>query len=117
VVALVVALAARGPVSDERRVGAYTVQLFVDPTRAGENDLHVTFVDAAGLAAGDMVNTEVGLAAGSAPPEPVGMRLLSPGHFVGEVTLARPGPYRLAVRAPGPAGPVATPSSRTEKNP
>ena len=103
-----IALAAKGPVNEERRVQDYTVQLFIDPTQAGRNDVHVTFVDGKGLAAAEIVNTEVELAAGEGGPEPVRMRVLSPGHFVGEVELARPGPYRLAVRSPGGGGEVAT---------
>jgi copper transport protein len=107
-----IALAAKGPVNQEHRVGAsgqeYTVQLFIDPTQAGQNDVHVTFVDSSGLSASDIANTNVGLAAGEADPQPVRMRLLSPGHFVGEVDLPQPGPYRLAVRSPAPSGEIAT---------
>ena len=113
-----IALAAKGPVNQEHRVRApaqgaaqaqdYTVQLFIDPTQAGQNDVHVTFVDSSGLSASDIANTEVQLAAGDADLQPVRMRLLSPGHFVGEVDLAQPGPYRLAVRSPAPTGELAT---------
>lgn len=102
------ALAAKGPVNQERRIESYTVQLFIDPTQAGENDVHVTFVDPSGLAAADIANTEVEMGAGQAPLAPVRMRLLSPGHFVGDIALDQPGPYRLAVRSPGPSGPLAT---------
>lgn len=107
-----IALAAKGPVSQEHRVGAsgqeYTVQLFIDPTQAGQNDVHVTFVDSSGLSASDIANTDVQLAAGEADLQPVRMRLLSPGHFVGEVDLPQSGPYRLAVRSPAPSGEIAT---------
>lgn len=80
-----IALAAKGPVNQEHRVEDYTVQLFIDPTQAGQNDVHVTFVDSSGLSAGDIANTDVQLAVGDGGLEPVRMRLLSPGHFVGEV--------------------------------
>lgn len=107
-----IALAAKGPVNQEHRVSVpgqeYTVQLFIDPTQAGQNDLHVTFVDSSGLSAADIANTDVELAVGEGDPQPVRMRLLSPGHFVGEADLPQPGPYRLAVRSPAPAGELAT---------
>jgi len=93
--------AAKAPVTQERRVENYTVQLFIDPTQAGENDVHVSFVDATGLAAAEVDTVEVDLAYRRLGPNPVRMRLLSPGHFVGQVDLAAPGPYRLDVRSPG----------------
>lgn len=86
------ALAAKGPVNQERRAGAYTVQLFIDPTAVGDNQVHVTFVNAKGLAAAEVATVNVSLGA-----TPLAMRLISPGHFVGDATLPNPGPYRLAV--------------------
>ena len=88
------ALAARGPVNQERRAGAYTVQLFIDPTAVGDNQVHVTFVNAKGLAAAEVSTLSVSL--GDAA---LAMRLISPGHFVGDTSLPAPGPYRLAVNA------------------
>jgi copper transport protein len=88
------ALAAKGPVNQERRAGPYTVQLFIDPTAVGDNQVHVTFVNAKGLAA-----TEVATAQVSLGDSPIAMRLISPGHFVGDTSLPAPGPYRLAVNA------------------
>lgn len=98
--------AAKGPVSQERRAAGYTVQLFIDPTQAGENDVHVSFVNATGLTAAEVETVEVALVQGRDEPGPLRMQLLSPGHFVGQATFAVPGPYRLDVRSPGPAGPV-----------
>jgi len=98
--------AAKGPVTQERRAAGYTVQLFIDPTQAGENDLHVSFINATGLTAAEVETVEAELVYRQDPPSPVRMRLLSPGHFVGQVDLAAPGTYRLDVRAPGPRGSV-----------
>jgi len=98
--------AAKGPVTLERRAEGYTVQLFIDPTQAGENDLHITFVNASGLTAAEVETVEVDLAPGQNAATPVRMRLLSPGHFVGEVDLAAPGAYRVAVRSAGTSGPL-----------
>jgi copper transport protein len=96
------AKAANGPVNQEHRAGPYTVQLFVDPTAVGANEVHLTFVDAAGLGASSVPNTRVTVArdgAGPSLPQPVAMRLISPGHFVGDTTLPQPGSYRLQVSA------------------
>ena len=60
-----------------------TVQMYLDPGRAGQNDVHATFFDAAGA---ELPITKATMAAG-----PVGAgqtlltpRLLEPGHFVGQ---------------------------------
>jgi copper transport protein len=100
------ALAARGPVNQDQRVGAYTVQLFIDPSSPGANELHVTFIDDKGLGAAQVTGVSATLAPDSpgAVPAPLTMRLISAGHFVGNLDLAA-GPYRLAVNtaAPSPA--------------
>ncbi|MGH9279099.1 MAG: copper resistance protein CopC [Acidimicrobiales bacterium] len=97
------ALAAKGPVNQERRAGAYTVQLYIDPTTIGDNQVHVTYNNAQGLAAAEVTNVTVtlGPADGGAAPEPVEMRLISPGHFVGDTTLPAPGRYRLTADGGG----------------
>lgn len=116
------ALAANGPVNQEHHAGSYTVQLFIDPTGVGANQVHVTFVDAQGLGAAEVTNTRVSLVPVGAGPEVLAMRLISPGHFVGDTTLA-PGRYRLEagngggasttfefrLRGPTPAPPAAAP--------
>jgi copper transport protein len=89
-----VALAAKGPVNQERHAGSYTVQLFIDPTAPGPNEVHVTFVDAQGLGAAEITNAQVSLVPAGGDPQTLAMRLISPGHFVGDTTLA-PGPYRI----------------------
>jgi copper transport protein len=101
--------AAAGPVNQERRVGQYTAQLFVDPSAVGANQLHITFVNAQGLGAAEITNTDVAVGRVGAPLEAVPMRLISSGHFVGDATLPVRGGYRLSVRAgSGAAAPSTT---------
>lgn len=92
------ALAANGPVNQERRAGPYTVQLFVDPTAVGANEVHVTYVNAQGLGAAEVTNTEVMLRPLVGDTQTLAMRLISPGHFVGDAILA-PGDYHLDTSA------------------
>jgi uncharacterized membrane protein len=94
------ALAANGPVNLERHAGQYTVQLFVDQT-AVPNQVHVTFVNAQGLAASEVTNVTVSLARAGSPPSPLDMRLLSPGHLVADAGTLAPGRYQIAVAAGG----------------
>jgi len=93
-----VALAASGPINTSHRVGDYVVQLFIDPTAPGANEVHVTFTDPNGVAAGQVANATVTLATGQPPgaPVPLPVRLISPGHFVGDANLAA-GRYRVAI--------------------
>ncbi|MEA2825607.1 MAG: copper transport protein [Actinomycetota bacterium] len=93
------ALVANGPVNVERRSGASTVQLFIDPTAVGANQVHLTYVDAQGLGAAGVTNTDVTLGPAGGGLEPVAMRLISPGHFVGDVNLPAPGAYRLVTHS------------------
>lgn len=92
------ALAANGPVNRERHAGSYTVQLFIDPTAVGANEVHVTYVNGQGLGAAEVTNTEVTLRPLVGPAQTLAMRLISPGHFVGDATLA-PGDYHLDTSA------------------
>jgi copper transport protein len=107
------ALQARGPVNQEQRAGTYTVQLFIDPSAPGDNEVHLTFVDPNGLGAAEVTAvtatlTPTGAAAGGgAAPQTPALRLISPGHFVGNANLAA-APYRLDVRAPSLSPPVST---------
>ena len=102
------ALAAKGPVNQERQAGPYTVQLYIDPTRIGENEVHVTFVNEAGLAAAEVATVEVVLGPEGAERAPVEMRLISPGHFVGDANLPAPGRFSLAVASTSAAGASTT---------
>ena len=104
------ALLARGPVNQEQRAGGYTVQLFIDPSSPGANEMHVTFVDPNGLGAAEVTAVTATLAAagaGGAGTPPLALRLISAGHFVGDTDLAA-GAYRLDVKAPTPSAPIAT---------
>jgi copper transport protein len=98
---------ARGPVNQEQRVGAYTVQLFVDPSAPGPNEIHVTFVDANGLGATDVTAVQATLASGTAPAAPLALRLISTGHFVANTALTA-GAHRLAVDVPSVSPPQST---------
>jgi copper transport protein len=95
------ALAANGPVNQQRAIGSYTVQLIVDPTAVGTNQIHLTYATAAGLAAGEVVNTTATLVPPTGAAAPLPVALISPGHFVGDATLAVPGRYQLRVDGPG----------------
>jgi copper transport protein len=103
------ALLARGAVNQEQRAGQYTVQLFLDPSAPGPNEIHVTFIDPNGLGASEMTAITTALATGpaGAAPQPLAMRLISPGHFVANTDLAA-GAYRLAVNSASPSPPLAT---------
>jgi copper transport protein len=104
------ALLARGPVNQELRAGPYTVQLFIDPSAPGANEIHVTFIDPNGLGAAEVTAVTTTLQSGAAPgaaPARLAMRLISAGHFVGNSDLAA-GPYRLEVNASGPSSPMTT---------
>jgi copper transport protein len=98
------ALQARGPVNQEERAGRYAVQLFLDPSTPGPNEIHVTFIDPNGLGASEMTAVTTTLVAGGGSPRPLPMKLISAGHFVANSDLAA-GAYRLAVQttAPSPA--------------
>src|SRR5438067_704935 len=96
--------AASGPYNAEHKAGAYTIQLFIDPIRKGANDVHVTYVNSSGLAAAEVVNTQVTVTPPSpATATPVVVQLIGPGHFVGPTTLSVPGLYRVTVAGPGAA--------------
>jgi copper transport protein len=94
-----VALAAAGPVNETSRTAGYTVQLYIDPTAVGANEFHVSFVTPSGLAAGEVTNASVSLGPVGSGGTPLAMRLISPGHFVGDGDLPGPGRYQLAVDA------------------
>jgi copper transport protein len=92
------ALAANGPVNVQHHAGSYDIQLIVDPTAVGENQIHVTFVGSNGLAAGDVTNVEATLAPPTGEPDLLDMQLIGPGHFVATADLPRPGRYTVAVK-------------------
>jgi len=97
------ALLANGPVNQEQRAGGYSVQLFIDPSTPGANEIHLTFVDPSGLGAAGV--TDITATVDAAPP--LAMRLISAGHFVGDTTIPA-GPHRLAVTATKVSPPITT---------
>jgi copper transport protein len=94
------ALAANGPVNLQRQAGPYTVQLFVDQT-AVPNQVHVTFVNAQGLAAAEVANVNASISRGGGSATPLEMRLLSAGHFVADTGSLAVGMYRIEVATGG----------------
>jgi copper transport protein len=82
--------------------GNRTVQVYLDPGRAGANELHATFFDAAGselpVQTATMALTTPGGAARVLNP-----RQLEPGHFVAEV-MVDAGTIGVDVVAPAPDG-------------
>ena len=79
-----------------------TVQVYLDPGKAGANEVHATFFDAAGtelpVASVAMVLGPSGGAGAILKP-----RELEPGHFVADSTLVA-GTYTLAVAGPASNG-------------
>jgi copper transport protein len=103
------ALAANAAVNIERPAGPYTVQLILDPSTPGPNQVHVTFVNGQGLGAAEVQSVAVEFGPEGGPTQPIDMRLISPGHFVGDATFPAPTRYRVAVRANvGGTSPSAT---------
>jgi copper transport protein len=90
-------------VNTSKQAGPYTVQLLLDPSAAGANELHLTFTDRGGLAAGQVANVQGTLTRADQPGASTALqlRLLAPGHFASDVSLAAPARYQLAVRIPG----------------
>ena len=91
--------AARGPVNQTQHAAGYTVQMFLDPSAVGANQVHVTFVNGKGLAASEIVNTTVSLRGPRGAPSSLAMRLISPGHFVGDAKFPVAGKYQVSVKA------------------
>ena len=102
------ALAANGPVDLQQRVGPYTAQMFLDPSRVGANQVHLTFLNQQGLAAGEVSTVTVAVGRSGGALRPVAMRLLAPGHFAGDATFPVAGRYQLTARTTGAAPALTT---------
>jgi copper transport protein len=78
------------------------IQVYADPGRPGANELHVTYLTAAGgaLDASD-ITVEVRAPNGETAALPV--RTLAPGHVVSDLAAVR-GRYRVQTRARAPSG-------------
>lgn len=101
------ALLARGPVNQEQRAGQYSVQLFLDPSAPGANEIHITFIDPAGLGASEVAAVTATLSGPADAAAPLPMKLISPGHFVANHDLAA-GLYRLTVETAAPSPALST---------
>jgi copper transport protein len=79
-----------------------SVQLYLDPGKAGPNEVHATFFDSAG---NELPVASVAMVMGpvDGPATALMPRQLEPGHFVADTTLAA-GSYTLAVAGPAPNG-------------
>jgi hypothetical protein len=98
-----VAASPGAPTIDTVHLGAgLTVQLYLDPGVAGQNDLHATFFDAAGaelpVATATILTTPAG-----GPGSIVSGRELEPGHFVASLPVDA-GALAVDVVGPNPAG-------------
>jgi copper transport protein len=79
-----------------------TVQVYLDPDRPGQNDVHVTFFDASGS---ELPATNIGLSVttGTSAPRQLTVRTLEPGHVVATLT-AQDLPQVLAIVGTAPGG-------------
>lgn len=100
------ALAANGPINRNARIASYTVQLLLDPSAVGPNQVHLTYSEPTGLAAGEVSETTLTLGPAGSPGTAIPMRLISPGHFVGDATLPAAGRYWAAVSTPAGGTPA-----------
>jgi copper transport protein len=79
-----------------------SVQVYLDPGKAGADEVHVTFFDAAGNELPVQTVAEV-LGPTGGPASTLDTRQLEPGHFVADTTLAA-GTYTLSLAGPAPNG-------------
>lgn len=80
-----------------------SVQFYVDPGRAGPNEVHATFFDAAGTELGGLRDITLRATPPEGAQRALEVRLLSPGHFVAGGELAA-GRWRFDVSAATPDG-------------
>jgi copper transport protein len=92
------ALQASGSVAQDHKAGGYTIQLFVDPARAGSNDIHITYANAQGLGAAEVTDATATVSASPGGDRGLDLRLISPGHLVATTTLVS-GRYTVVVKA------------------
>ncbi len=79
-----------------------TVQVYLDPDQPGQNDVHVTFFDAAGT---ELPATGIGVTVVSAgsPARNLTVRTLEPGHVVGTLDVDAAS-HTFVITATSPAG-------------
>jgi copper transport protein len=99
-------LAANGPVNtSETATGGYVVQLFIDPSGPGRNDVHLTYVSPSGLGAAEVTNATAALALDNGAAAPLQLRLIAAGHFVAETDMVA-GHYQLTSEGRGAPSPL-----------
>jgi copper transport protein len=81
---------------------AETVQLYLDPGRAGQNALHATYFDAAATEL-PVQSSTMAVTPATGGPAVLNPRKLEPGHFVADTTLAS-GAVTVDVVGPSPSG-------------
>jgi copper transport protein len=78
-----------------------TVQVYLDPDRPGQNDVHVTFFDASGSEL-PATNIGVSVTTGTTGPRQLTVRTLEPGHVVATLTTQNlPQVFEIRGTAPG----------------
>ena len=84
---------------DVKLPGLGSVQFYVDPTRAGNSEVHATFFDSSGAELRGLEGIVlVASPPGGREPASLGVRLLSAGHFVADADLTA-GRWRFDVTA------------------
>ena len=79
-----------------------SIQVYLDPGTAGGNEVHATFFDATGTEL-PVPSVQMTLGPSGGALTPLTPRILEPGHFVADTTLAA-GTYTLSVVGPAPGG-------------
>ncbi|TME31262.1 MAG: hypothetical protein E6I62_07545 [Chloroflexi bacterium] len=79
-----------------------TVQVYIDPGKAGANEVHLTFFDSAGKEL-SVPTAQVSIGPTGGTPSQPALRTLEPGHFVADATLSL-GTYSVSFSATAPDG-------------
>lgn len=88
------------PFTEIQTTDALTVQLDVQPARAGTNDLHLYFFDQDGLTTTPVDAVEVTAATGDIPPRRLDVTPITPTHFSAYgAALTAPGTWTITVTA------------------
>ncbi|HZQ27767.1 MAG TPA: copper resistance protein CopC [Acidimicrobiales bacterium] len=96
-----VIIGSTGTLQRAQHAGSYQVELTIDPLALGPNQLHLTFVNEAGIAASEIGAATGALTPPTGPASPLDLQPFSGGQWVSQVTLPSAGPYRLTVSGQG----------------
>jgi copper transport protein len=80
-----------------------SAQIYLDPWATGAVDLHITYFDDAGKEL-PVTAVKATVATGGAPPAPVSLNQLEPGHVVGHVRTTAGVPMTVEVTGTAPGG-------------